>query len=626
MTRFAKLSLLLIVAGAFALAGCGGDDNGGLSAEDQARIAAAEDAAAMAAAEAEQAKMDAAAAAAEAEQAMMDAADAEAEAEAAKTAAAEAEEKAAAAEEAAAEEPEVPEVDTSEIDAQIAELTQRLEDATATPMTPLEILGGTKSTASAADRAAMAEKIAGQLNMAYDHDMDEGMVNLPELMELGDVEADVDKRTRNVSHATAGVKTVGAKIMSSDGTSKDGGFLRHSFTGGPTIDLTSPGDIETLTLTNLLKVNDVDLKSFALKETDKIRTAVTDLAGLEAGAANIPLTPVADPVEAGQASHMTTTTLGADGSMHMVRKVTATGVVSNEQTTLYVDGSKIVENAKPAITAAVGAAPTDATPDSNAFAIITQADGTRLRFGRAADADTAAPADNDYMSYDPDPAAPLPATVASLPTVDLATALRDYAQSTVKPLQHNAKGYGAWLTDSFFVAYVMSAEDDDIISDPDDMVHKIAWGGRAHDSMPATNLSGRGETATWKGLMVGHDMDSEAATGGDMVKGNARIDARLGGAVLADPSNINDSSNVVDVSLTNIINDKGVMVERVKDGIKWTNLDLTGGSFAKGNQIMGQFYDSGDEVVGQFNSHKILGVFGAREYEMMDDAMDMAGN
>ena len=48
MTRFAKLTLLLIVAGALALAGCGGDDNGGLSAEDQARISAAEDAAAAA--------------------------------------------------------------------------------------------------------------------------------------------------------------------------------------------------------------------------------------------------------------------------------------------------------------------------------------------------------------------------------------------------------------------------------------------------------------------------------------------------------------------------------------------------------------------------------------------------
>ena len=90
MTRFAKLTLLLIVAGAFALAGCGGDDNG-LSAEDMARLAAAEDAktaADAAQAEAEQAKQDAAdakaaadAAQAEAEQAKQDAADAKAAAD-----------------------------------------------------------------------------------------------------------------------------------------------------------------------------------------------------------------------------------------------------------------------------------------------------------------------------------------------------------------------------------------------------------------------------------------------------------------------------------------------------------------------------------------------------------------
>ena len=48
-TLFAKLVLLLVLVGALALAGCGGDD--GLSAEDQARIADAEAAAAAAAAE-----------------------------------------------------------------------------------------------------------------------------------------------------------------------------------------------------------------------------------------------------------------------------------------------------------------------------------------------------------------------------------------------------------------------------------------------------------------------------------------------------------------------------------------------------------------------------------------------
>ena len=39
---FARISLAFLIAGALALAGCGGDDNGGLSSEDMARISAAE--------------------------------------------------------------------------------------------------------------------------------------------------------------------------------------------------------------------------------------------------------------------------------------------------------------------------------------------------------------------------------------------------------------------------------------------------------------------------------------------------------------------------------------------------------------------------------------------------------
>ena len=47
--------------------------------------------------------------------------------------------------------------------------------------------------------------------------------------------------------------------------------MRHTFTGGPTVDLTSPDDIKTLTLKNLLTVNGVALMSFSLKETDKVK-------------------------------------------------------------------------------------------------------------------------------------------------------------------------------------------------------------------------------------------------------------------------------------------------------------------------------------------------------------------
>ena len=94
-TRFAKLTLLLIVAGALALAGCGGDDNGGISADDMARIdnaeaAAAAAMAAQATAEAEAAAAMAAQATAEAEAAAAMAAQMEAEADAAAAMAAQA--------------------------------------------------------------------------------------------------------------------------------------------------------------------------------------------------------------------------------------------------------------------------------------------------------------------------------------------------------------------------------------------------------------------------------------------------------------------------------------------------------------------------------------------------------
>ena len=89
-----------------------------------------------------------------------------------------------------------------------------LIDKTADPATPLAILGGEKDTMSANDRAALATKIAVQLNGLYDHDGDKGMANLPEINEtVGDGRVvNVDMRTRNITHAS------GAGIMSADGT------------------------------------------------------------------------------------------------------------------------------------------------------------------------------------------------------------------------------------------------------------------------------------------------------------------------------------------------------------------------------------------------------------------------
>ena len=94
MTRLKTRGWALLI-GALALMlvlqGCGGDDNGGLSADDMARIDAATAAATMAQADADAAKAEAATAHEEAEEAKADAAAAQAEADAAKMAAEEVE-------------------------------------------------------------------------------------------------------------------------------------------------------------------------------------------------------------------------------------------------------------------------------------------------------------------------------------------------------------------------------------------------------------------------------------------------------------------------------------------------------------------------------------------------------
>ena len=600
----------MLVAGLF-LAGCGGDDNG-LSSEDMARLSAAESAAMTAQAEAEAAQAEAEAAHEEAEAAEMAAAAAQAEAEQAKA-------DAAAAQAEAEKEVVIPEPDTSAIDAALEALEATVAELAATPATPVEILGGAKGTGSAADLSVAATKIAGQLNATYDHDMPKGDKSLVNLPDISGTPADADDNnnyTRNIAHAS------GAGIMSADGTSKDKGFLRHSFAGGPSVDLTSPGDIATLKLGNLLKVNGVDLKSFSVRETDKMMTTGTGM-----------FTALNATFAAGTAAtdiHTVTTTLGVDGSSSVIVKDN-TGDTVFRETIAYVGGSKVVEyNA--ALTAAIDAttSTTVAKVDGAQYsaAMVTRADGDTLRVDRGT---TTAGAftistDGTGTAYGVgaapyDPADPAWTNGTMLPAADQANAKARYVNArapTYTIAQHNAKGYGAWLEDSFFVAYVISAEDDAIISDPDDMAMKIAWGGRAHDSDPAANLSGRGETAMWKGLMVGHDMKGSA-----MVKGNASVTARVSDAVLADRADGNLSADVVDVSLTNVITADGTAVARVADGIHWTNLNLSGGRFSKGDEIAGAFYDNGNEVVGEFEKEDILGVFGAMEYEM-EEMMDMA--
>ena len=99
-----------------------------------------------------------------------------------------------------------------------------------------------------------------------------------------------------------------------------------------------------------------------------------------------------------------------------------------------------------------------------------------------------------------------------------------------------------------------------------------------------------------------------------MLKGNATLTARIGAAALAD-TDVALAPDLVDVSLTNIINDTG-KAARVPE-LHWTNLDLDGGEFAEDSEIAGAFYDNGNEVVGQFSKMDIMGVFGALEADTM---------
>ena len=207
---------VLLAAALFAF-GCGGND-GGLSSEDMARIDAAE-------MTAEEAK-----AALAVLQADMDEADTD----------------------------PAPEADTSDLADQIAVLEDLVADLTAEPQTIPEILGGKKSTLSAADLAVASKKLAGELKGLYDHDGDKSLVNLPvELTEPAPPVVDgviKDTRTRDVSHAS----------QLKEGTKY---FLRHTFAGtGTKVDLSSQGDLDSLKLGKLLTVDGVDLMSVSIKE------------------------------------------------------------------------------------------------------------------------------------------------------------------------------------------------------------------------------------------------------------------------------------------------------------------------------------------------------------------------
>ena len=196
-----------------------------------------------------------------------------------------------------------------------------------------------------------------------------------------------------------------------------------------------------------------------------------------------------------------------------------------------------------------------------------------------------------------DAGAAQPAQQAEAREVDAVPSEDDFAVVYDVP-----QDYDAWLKDASFPAYGMTA-----------------------DSLLLTHLSGHGATASWKGLMVGQDLDADSDTADKLLRGNASITARIGPATPAvRAATGGDYVSLVDVALTNIINAAGDAA-RVPH-LSWSNLDLLaavpGGiavTFYKNGEISGLFYDGGDDVMGQFDKENIEGVFRAAQYEAMVD-------
>ena len=633
-----RLVLLLVMVGALALAGCGGgSDNGGLSPDNMADLAPAEPEPELPAMEPDELPEQVEAADPGADTPDPDGSQDQAEAA-------------------------DPEADTSDVDAAIAALQAQIDvliGRTRDAATALEILGGTEGVMSANDRAALAVKIAGELNDRYDHDGDGAIVNLPEIQEHHPgfhqelPPQRIIKWTRDVPLASNLPVDGMTKIMTDAG-----GFLKHAFKSGTEVDLTSPGDVETLKLRSLLEVDGVELMSFSLRETDKVLVEAGRLTDTFDGStrirtfSNVPCPNAPSSAGCGNntASATQITALGADGSKSVVATEdlgpTAqpvneiVGNTANSFTVTYVGSNRIVETLGPRI-GRIYSWGTGAGDFEHPPAVFTRGSDGAVAYFDQYGVGNVGPYDYWHRNGQGGGREWIPVSRwlqilagetpqgghSFEPSVakDHALALQAYKDSTYPIAQHAAAGWGAWLEDSFFMAYAIHAEDDSVINDPDEAAFKFAWGARRHDAEPARTLSGLGDTAAWKGLMVGHDVDAEAATYGDLLQGNASITAYLGGGAPA-----NGRASLVDVSLTNIVNDAGVRVPRVEDGIHWTNVELgrlPGDpyvSFGSGKELLGRFYAGGGEVVGQFDKHDIVGVFGAVEAEVMDDAM-MAG-
>ena len=668
MTRrnWLVFAAMLIAASALALSGCGGDD-GGLSAEDMARLDAAEAAAAAAAAEAAEAEMAAEAAQAEAAMAHEEAEAAQEEAEAAKmdAAAAQAEAEqakmdAAAAQAEAEKEVEIPEPDTSALEETIAALEEQIEGLEEDAAMEAErvsllgmsagariiaTLGGMKPAGSAADVAATRNAIVAGLkgtskvpNHWYNGNAAKIAGIIPNAVIAGaglfyDFNGD-GFENNNADNITGTnddlITTVDERRLGAD-LDRDGQLSGTPLAAGggssvAVLDENIFGDLNgdgTLAIVAMSAVIESGMAGVAGTITGGVDLNGDGLIQTAAyGAANGPGGNAAvvaiDESALGTLAGFRTNDVGFE-----LRQATGRYQFQYDD-----DGDNQTGDVRlgPDGTGCAGPPNTCVTPEgidmrdhlsTFALAPVVGVDGVNLvKFS----IDSAYSSDGNVV-----PTLATGVTNIALPLPPDPTSADDVP--TTLDGRYGVESYGAWLSDSFFGVHrfhaVTNLGANTASTSAGAGVGTGAvtemWTASRTGGSPST-LRGLGESATWTGAMVGHDTLATAEA--DMLlQGNARIDARITSGTLADPDA--DGVAVFDVMLDNITNQEG-MDARVTD-LSWSSLEIiddasgvgVGFRKARGNdpnvlaEIEGWVFSDASEIVGQFDRSGIIGAFGA---------------
>ena len=671
-TRYALLTALLGIA-ALVLAGCGGDDNG-LSAEDMARLAAAEEAAMMA-------QQEAAAAHEEAEAAKEDAA-------AADMRAMEAEAAAAAAQAEAEKEVEIPEPDTSELEDTIAALEEQIEeleddaDAEADRVALLgmsaadriqTLLRGSKPMGSTADVAATQAAVMAQLKSPA----------ASVWYRAADIIPDAVIANSGLFYDFNGDGVLNNNADSTFDTADDLLGTTANAAGTTRTAPAAPALERIGTINEFYLGYDVD-NTNALEPAVSLATGATpttvllderilgDMNGSDAtsrayGTEILPLSMVVESSIRGTSGNLRGEDLDGDGLIETTAytlDATATfsgqldeGVLSTMSGRTDNVGLELRQamgryqfqydddgDNQPAdvrlgantATALTGGGVATLTPEGidmrdhlSTFSMTPVVDVHGVKLVKFS-------IDSAYRS-DSNVAATTGTSNIGLPLAPDPTALDDVP--TTRDGRYGVESYGAWLSDSFFAIHKFTAVTNigantagtSAGASAATATRATRWVANRSGGSPST-LRGLGESATWTGAMVGHDTTATAEA--DMLlQGNARIDAhiRTGTLATADAEGV----AVMDVMLDNITDQNG-MDARVTE-LSWSDLDIItangGAGFRKARssdprveaEIEGWVFGDANEIVGQFNKSGIIGAFGATldpDADMMDMASD----